>query len=72
MLSILHIAQIVVSVLLVAVILLQAQGTLGGIFGQGGSVYKTRRGFEKTLFQLTIALAILFVLISMASVRLSA
>jgi len=38
-------------------------GGLGGIFGQPDSVYRTRRGMERSLFQLTIALTVLFVII---------
>ncbi len=53
------IAQIVVAVALMLVILLQVKGGgLGGIFGQAETVYRTKRGVEKTLFQLTIALSI--------------
>ena len=66
----LNVAQIVLSVALILVILLQVRGGgLGGIFGQPDSVYRTRRGVERTLFQLTIALAIIFVIISVIAVR---
>ena len=59
------IAQILVAVALIAVILLQVKGGgLGGIFGQPDSVYRTRRGVEKSLFRLTIALVILFIILS--------
>lgn len=58
---ILNTSQIVLAVLLVAAILLQARGTgLGAAFGGGGNVYRTKRGAEKKLFQLTIVLSILF------------
>ncbi len=61
-----NVAQIVLSVALVMAILIQVRGGgLGGIFGQPDSVYRTRRGVEKTLFQLTIALAVLFIGISL-------
>lgn len=70
--SILNIAQIIISILLTALIILQAQGGLGGIFGGGGSVYRTRRGMEKTMFHMTIILAIVFLVISMLSVKLAA
>jgi preprotein translocase subunit SecG len=66
-----HVIQIVISIALVAVILVQAkgQGGLGGIFGgEGGGVYRTRRGVEKTLFNVTIGLAVVFFLVSIASV----
>jgi len=68
----LHIVQILVSLTLVLVVLLQAKGTdIGSAFGGTGgrSAFRTRRGIEKTLFQLTIFLVVVFVLISAWSVR---
>ena len=59
--TILNIAQIILALLLIAAVLLQAQGTgLGAAFGGGGNVYRTKRGAEKKLFQATIVIAILF------------
>jgi preprotein translocase subunit SecG len=67
-----QVAQIVLSIALILVILLQVRGGgLGGIFGSPDTVYRTRRGVERTLFKLTIALAIVFVVVSMAAVRIS-
>ena len=64
------IAQIIVAVALTAVLVLQVKGGgLGGIFGQPESVYRTRRGVEKTLVQLTIALTVIFVILSILVVR---
>jgi len=61
------IAQMVLSVALTLALLLQVRGGgLGGIFGQADSVYRTKRGLEKTLFQLTIVLVVLFAGISLA------
>ena len=66
------VAQIVISVALVLIILLQVRGGgLGGIFGQGDTVYRTKRGVEKTLFQFTIILVVLFVAISLLLLKLS-
>jgi preprotein translocase subunit SecG len=59
--------QIIVSIVLVIVILLQVRGSGFGELGTQ-SVFRTRRGIEKTLFQLTIVLAAAFILISMWSV----
>ena len=68
----LFVAQIVLSVALILVILLQVRGGgLGGIFGQADSVYRTRRGVEKSLFQLTIVLAVLFIIISIIALRVT-
>lgn len=65
--SILPYAQIVLSVLLVIVILLQQTGAgVGGAFGGADSIsgFHTRRGAEKVLFYATIVIAILFALSS--------
>jgi preprotein translocase subunit SecG len=68
----LYIAQIVVATALTIVALLQVKGGgLGGIFGQADTVYRTKRGVEKTLFQLTIALVVIFVVLSIVSLRIS-
>lgn len=68
----LTIAQMVLSVALVLVLLLQVRGGgLGGIFGQADTVYRTKRGVEKTLFLFTIVLVILFITISLLMLSLS-
>ena len=64
--------QIVVSSLLIGAVLLQAKGSgfgaaLGGM--SGGSTFRTKRGLEKTLFQATILLTIIFIFISFLSVE---
>ena len=67
----LYVAQIVVAIALILIVLLQVRGGgLGGIFGQADTVYRTKRGVEKTLFQLTIALVIIFVILSIVSLRI--
>jgi preprotein translocase subunit SecG len=56
------VAQILVSIALIATVLFQLRGGgIGGIFGQADSVYRTRRGIESTLFKLTIILVVLLV-----------
>ncbi len=69
----LNLAQLLISIVLIVVVLLQTRGgDIGAAFGGGGgggSSFRTRRGLEKTLFQLTILLAIIFVGISAMSVR---
>jgi len=68
----LSVAQIVLSIALVMAILLQVRGGgLGGIFGQADTVFRTKRGVEKTLFQLTIVLVVLFIIIAIISLRVS-
>ena len=57
------IAQMLVAIALITSILFQLHGGgIGGIFGQADSVYRTRRGIEKTLFRNTIILAAIFVI----------
>lgn len=69
MITYLNIAQIIISVALIVVVLLQTKGTgLGGMFGGEGGIYKTRRGIERTLFHITTGLAVLFFIISLLSV----
>lgn len=65
----LNIIQIIISLALITVVILQAKGGgLSTIFGGEGSVYRTRRGLEKTIFNFTIVLAVLFGVISLLSV----
>jgi len=72
MLTYLNIAQIILSGALIVAVLLQIKGGgLGGIFGQADTVYRTKRGAEKTLFQLTIVLAALFIVVSIIAVSIS-
>jgi len=67
----LAIAEIIISISLIAVILLQVKGEgVGGL--QSGSFVRTRRGVEKTLFQLTIALVVIFLVVSAVSVQQAA
>jgi preprotein translocase subunit SecG len=70
--SLLNIAQIIIAVMVVVVILAQVRGGgLGGIFGGSGeSAFRTRRGIERTLFRFTIVLVIVFIILSMLSVKL--
>ena len=68
----LNVAQIVLSVALILAILLQIRGGgLGGIFGQADTVFRTRRGVERTLFQLTIVLVVLFIIVSVITLKVS-
>ncbi len=63
----LAIAMILISIALIAIILLQVKGEgIGGL--QSGSFVRTRRGLEKTLFQMTIVLVIIFLSVAGVSV----
>ena len=66
----LNIAQIILSVALILAIILQSkQAGLGGLTGgDTGGVFRARRGVERTLFQITIGLSVVFFLVAIASV----
>lgn len=70
--NLIEIAQIIVSAILVATILLQQRGAaLGsGFGGEGGSFYSTRRGFEKWIFWTTILSSIIFILLAVANLKI--
>ena len=63
-------AQILISVVLIVIILMQVRDAGSGIFGSGQASYRTRRGVEKTLFQGTILLGVVFVIVSILSAKL--
>mgnify|MGYP000995784727 FL=1 len=65
----LFIIQIILSIAMMALVLLQAKGSgLSGVFGGDGGVYKTRRGIERTLFNVTIGVSVIFFTVSVISV----
>ena len=70
---VLNIAIIIVSVALIASVLLQSKGVgLGGLAGgDSGGVYTQRRGIEKVMFYITIALSAVFLMLSLISVLIS-
>jgi preprotein translocase subunit SecG len=64
--------QILISVMLVTAILLQQRGTgLGSSFGGASDVFRTKRGIEKGLFYVTIALSVLFFVTAILNVALA-
>ncbi len=65
----LNLVTILLSVVLIGVILLQTKGSsFSGAFGGGSdTIQRTRRGFEKTLFQFTIGISVLFVVMCILS-----
>ncbi len=63
----LALGMIFISIALIAVILLQVKGEgIGGL--QSGSFVRTRRGVEKTMFQLTIVLVVVWIVVAAVSV----
>jgi preprotein translocase subunit SecG len=68
----LNVAQIILAVALILAVLLQVRGGgLGGIFGQPDTVFRTQRGMERTLFRVTIVLVVLFIVLSIVTLRVS-
>jgi len=66
--NILTIVQVVLAILLMISILVQSRGaSLGEAFGGSSSFYGTRRGSEKTLFIITVVLAVLFVILALVA-----
>ncbi len=65
----LHIAQVVISLLLIVVVLTQSKGSgfSGAFSGDSSSIYRTRRGIEKTLFNFTIGTAVAFIVLSIVA-----
>ncbi|MBI2953984.1 MAG: preprotein translocase subunit SecG [Chloroflexi bacterium] len=69
MFTYLNIVQIIVSLFLIIAVLIQSKGEgFSGTFSSESSVFRTRRGVEKTLFQLTLILGVVFIVVSVASV----
>ena len=69
----LYLAQIVVSVAIIALVVIQSKDAgLGQMFGGSDmGVSHTRRGVERTMFNATIVLVVVFVLLSFATVLVS-
>ncbi|HEV7235960.1 MAG TPA: preprotein translocase subunit SecG [Ktedonobacteraceae bacterium] len=69
----LRIIEIILCVAVILFILLQVRGAgLGSAFGgsSAGSVFKTRRGVERLIFNLTIVFVVLFAIVSLLSALL--
>lgn len=66
--TVFSIAQIIIVIFLIITVLLQQKGVgLGSSFGGGDSVFTTRRGPEKVIFNATIVLSILFLGLGLSS-----
>ncbi len=65
------VAMMVLAVALIAIVLIQAQDAgLGSMFGGDNSMYRTRRGLEKVVFNITVGLAVAFMVLSLLTVFL--
>lgn len=68
----LRIVQVILALAVLGLILMQSRGTsLGSVFGQEGSVYHTRRGAERVLFNVSIATVVAFIIVSVAMARVA-
>lgn len=64
-----QIASIILAVVLTVLILLQIKGDgMGLLGGDMGGITRTRRGLEKTLFQITVGVSIVFLIVCILSV----
>lgn len=71
--TILQIITIVSAILMILSILLQQRGaSLGAGFGSTGELYTTRRGVDKSLFDVTIIMTVIFVISILAGLILPA
>ena len=69
MANLFNVIQIFISIGIVVMILSQVKEGGGGLFGSAQATGRSRRGLEKTLFQFTIALVTVFLIVSIISVR---
>ena len=65
------ILQLITAIFLIVIILIQVRGQSVNIFGGGGDTFRTRRGFEKILFQLTIIVSVIFVSLGLINAAIS-
>jgi len=72
MATFIDIGLIITSIALIASVILQSKGAgLGGLTGADtGSVFTARRGIERVLFRVTIALSILFFVLAIIAIFL--
>lgn len=69
----LRVAELILAISLIVLILMQSRGTsLGSVFGQEGSVFHTRRGAERVLFNVSIGTAVGFLIIALALAHVNA
>jgi preprotein translocase subunit SecG len=64
--------ELILAIAVITLILMQSRGTsLGSVFGQEGSVFHTRRGAEKILFNVTIGAVVAFIATSLLLVNVT-
>ncbi len=66
-----NIAMIIVSILLIVLVIIGARNSqVGNVFGGDSPVYHTRRGIERTLFNATVWVSVIFFALAILSVML--
>lgn len=67
MTNVILIVQIILGILLIVLVSMQSKNLgSGAVFGGGSDSFQTtRRGFEKTLFNLTLAVSIIFFIVAL-------
>ena len=72
MITVLYIVQIILGITLIALAMMQAKNLgSGAVFGGSDSFQTTKRGFEKTLFNLTLVVSVLFFIVALFSAALT-
>jgi len=68
-----YLVQILLAITIIVLVLFQTKDAgMGNVFGGGDmGVARTRRGVEKTLFNATIVIGVLFLLLSLVTVKIS-
>jgi preprotein translocase subunit SecG len=68
----LNIIQIIVAAALITLTVMQGKNAgLSRMLGGDSSIYRTRRGVDKTLYNLTVIMAVAFFIISLTTVLVS-
>ena len=68
-----YLVQIILAITITVLVLIQAKDAgMGNVFGGGDmGVARTRRGVEKTLFNATIVIGAIFLVLSLLTVKIS-
>lgn len=70
--TIIYISQIILGIVLTLLVMMQTQNSgAGSMFGNDTTVHRTRRGLEKTLYQVTIGISVLFFVLAIVAVRVA-
>lgn len=71
MISVLYVVQIILGITLIGLVMVQAKGMgAGAMFGGDTSFKTSKRGFERTIFNLTVAVSAAFFLVAIISVAI--